>query len=128
MIKCVCLVEETEDNILLVQVRNREKYYFPGGKIEPNETHSQALIRELKEEIQLDLSEDQLEYIGTVIGPAYPQPNTLTELNSYRSKTKIDWASIQTDHEITDIQWVSKNNEALIAPAVLEWIKQLSSY
>ncbi len=34
MIKCVCLVEETADKILLVQVRNREKYYFPGGKIE----------------------------------------------------------------------------------------------
>ncbi|MDQ7227599.1 DNA mismatch repair protein MutT, partial [Staphylococcus aureus] len=25
MIKCVCLVEETADKILLVQVRNREK-------------------------------------------------------------------------------------------------------
>ena len=34
MIKCVCLVEETADEILLVQVRHREKYYFPGGKIE----------------------------------------------------------------------------------------------
>lgn len=37
MIKCVCLVEETADKILLVQVRNREKYYFPGGKIEEGE-------------------------------------------------------------------------------------------
>ena len=37
MIKCVCLVEETEDQILLVQVRHREKYYFPGGKIDEGE-------------------------------------------------------------------------------------------
>ena len=28
MIKCVCLVEETEDQILLVQVRHRENIIF----------------------------------------------------------------------------------------------------
>ena len=44
MIKCVCLVEETEDQILLVQVRHREKYYFPGGKIDEGET----LLEKLK--------------------------------------------------------------------------------
>lgn len=49
MIKCVCLVEETADKILLVQVRNREKYYFPGGKIEEGESPVHALLREVKE-------------------------------------------------------------------------------
>ena len=32
MIKCVCLVEETENQILLVQVRNRE-VLFPVVKL-----------------------------------------------------------------------------------------------
>ena len=45
MIKCVCLVEETADKILLVQVRNREKYYFPGGKIEEGESQVHAVKR-----------------------------------------------------------------------------------
>ena len=48
MIKCVCLVEETEDQILLVQVRHREKYYFPGGKIDEGETQLEAIQREVK--------------------------------------------------------------------------------
>ena len=48
MIKCVCLVEETEDQILLVQVRHREKYYFPGGKIDEGETLLEAIQRKLK--------------------------------------------------------------------------------
>lgn len=48
MIKCVCLVEETADEILLVQVRHREKYYFPGGKIEEGETQVHALLREIQ--------------------------------------------------------------------------------
>lgn len=70
MIKCVCLVEETADKILLVQVRNREKYYFPGGKIEEGESQVQALLREVKEELNLTLTMDEIEYIGTIVGPA----------------------------------------------------------
>ena len=60
MIKCVCLVEEKDDKILLVQVRNREKYYFPGGKIDDGESYVEALQRELKEELCLDLAEEEL--------------------------------------------------------------------
>lgn len=67
MIKCVCLVEETADKILLVQVRNREKYYFPGGKIEEGESQVQALLREVKEELNLTLTMDEIEYIGTIV-------------------------------------------------------------
>lgn len=73
MIKCVCLVVEEDDELLLVQARNREKYYFPGGKIDDGETYKQALQRELKEELQVDVPEISLVYMDTVIGDAYPQ-------------------------------------------------------
>ncbi|AGZ25846.1 NUDIX domain-containing protein [Staphylococcus warneri] len=126
MIKCVCLVEETEDQILLVQVRHREKYYFPGGKIDEGETQLQALKRELKEELKLELSDEELSYIGTVVGKAYPQENMLTELNGYRATVPINWDNIHTDNEITDIKWFDKNDSEHIAPAVLTWIKEIS--
>lgn len=123
MIKCVCLVEETADKILLVQVRTREKYYFPGGKIEEGESQVHALLREVKEEINLTLTMDEIEYIGTIVGPAYPQQDMLTELNGFRSLTKIDWENVTINNEITDIRWIDKDNDALIAPAVKVWIE-----
>ncbi|MBX5320003.1 MULTISPECIES: NUDIX hydrolase [Staphylococcus] len=126
MIKCVCLVEEKDDKILLVQVRNREKYYFPGGKIDDGESYVEALQRELKEELCLDLAEEELEFIGTVVGKAYPQPDTHTELNGFRTTRPIDWSKATTDNEITDIQWFDIKDTEYIAPAVITWINQFS--
>lgn len=126
MIKCVCLVEETEDQILLVQVRHREKYYFPGGKIDEGETLLEAIQREIEEELQLHFSQDDFTYIGKVIGEAYPQPNTLTELNGFKVNQRINWNEVQIDNEVTDIRWFNKSDTQYIAPAVIKWIETFS--
>ena len=124
MIKCVCLVEEKNHQLLLVQVRHRDKYYFPGGKIDEGESLVEALQRELKEELRLELAKDELEFIGTIVGEAYPQPNMLTELNGFKVNRTIDWSKVETDHEITDMKWFDINDSENIAPAVNTWIKE----
>ncbi|UEX90405.1 NUDIX hydrolase [Staphylococcus ratti] len=121
-IRCVCLVERKGSALRLVQVRHREKMYFPGGKIDVGETLEAALIREVKEELQLDLTEDDIEFIGSVVGPAYPQPDETTELNGFRAKREIDWTQVAIDSEITNIDWVDIDDQQRIAPAVLKWI------
>lgn len=126
MIKCVCLVEETEDQILLVQVRHREKYYFPGGKIDEGETLLEDIQREIEEELQLHFSQDDFTYIGKVISEAYPQPNTLTELNGFKVNQRINWNDVQIDNEVTDIRWFNKSDTQYIAPAVIKWIETFS--
>lgn len=124
MIRCVCLVVEKEGQLLLVQARNRAKYYFPGGKIEDEETQINALVREVKEELGIQLQPHALRYINTVVGPAYPQENEWTELNCYRTDETVVWEQLQPAAEITDLSWVDITNKEQIAPAVLEWVKQ----
>ena len=123
-----CLVEEKNHQLLLVQVRHRDKYYFPGGKIDEGESLVEALQRELKEELRLELAKDELEFIGTIVGEAYPQPNMLTELNGFKVNRAIDWSKVETDHEITDMKWFDINDSENIAPAVNTWIKEFINH
>ena len=57
-----------KDNKIFVTQRGygefKDKWEFPGGKIEPNETKEEALKREIKEELKASIIID--EFIGTI--------------------------------------------------------------
>lgn len=73
MIEVVCGALIQQGKVLIAR-RNygssKGMYEFPGGKVEKNETKEEALIREMKEELDIDIhtiqylseSEDQQEY------------------------------------------------------------------
>ncbi|MBF0737449.1 NUDIX hydrolase [Staphylococcus arlettae] len=127
MITCVCLVVESDSELLLVQARNRAKYYFPGGKIDNNETLTAALVRELKEELGIVVAEHELYYRNTVVGEAYPQHNTLTKLICFSTTKDINWQQVEPASEITDVQWINKSDVTRIAPAVLTWLQTVDN-
>lgn len=66
-IEVVCALIENENGKIFCckrgPGRSLEGYWeFPGGKVEPHETHEQTIIREIKEELKSDII--PLEYLG----------------------------------------------------------------
>ena len=54
---------------------------FPGGKVEKNETHENALIRECREEIGIEVV--HLEFFHQ-IQKAFPEKNTMLILHTFK--------------------------------------------
>lgn len=103
-IRVVCGIIFKEDKILLcrrkAEISLGGYWEFPGGKIEPNESESEALIRELKEELSIKV-EVQKHFKTTL----HRYEQVQIELIAYFCKF-IQTDFVLTDHD--DIQWVKK--------------------
>ncbi len=50
----VCAVIINDDKILAMQDERSPYYYLPGGRVSLNETAEKAILREIKEELEID--------------------------------------------------------------------------
>lgn len=87
--------------------RSKEKKFFiaPGGSIEEGETPKQALVRELMEEFQIKITEDNLEEFDTFFAPAAGQEDKYLQMDVFVIK---DWVGEPTpDNEVEEIRWIN---------------------
>ncbi|WP_298623102.1 (deoxy)nucleoside triphosphate pyrophosphohydrolase [uncultured Legionella sp.] len=65
----VAIITDDKQHVLVTQrplhVPHGGCWEFPGGKVESNESPEMALIREIKEEVNLDVQ--QFQYLGDVV-------------------------------------------------------------
>ncbi len=65
-----------QDRRLLLTYSSRKKaWYLPGGKIDRGETPEQALIREIEEELGVELQLDLLRHCYHITAPAFGESN-----------------------------------------------------
>jgi 8-oxo-dGTP diphosphatase len=91
--------------VLVERSRGKEFFVHPGGKLEPGETAKQALVRELKEEFQIDVSEDDLEFFDKASAPAANSPEVNVHMEVFLVKK---WqGEVSPDSEVEEIRWLT---------------------
>jgi 8-oxo-dGTP diphosphatase len=77
------LLENSDGQVLITQRRPQAfmplKWEFPGGKVEPGETDQQALVRELQEELGIEVQVGE-HFMGLV----HKYPNFSIDFHVYR--------------------------------------------
>lgn len=121
-----------DDEILFI-VRNREpekgKLDLPGGFTDPNETAEEACVREIKEELNIDLPKENLTYL-------------ISQANTYEYKTIVyktcdlifeakfpDGAVIvKEDEEVADVKWIKLKDIDLLQIGFVSLRKAVEYY
>ena len=111
--------------LLGARSRGRDAFYLPGGKREPGESDHQALIREIREELAVELIPETLEHVGSFTAQADGKPEgTLDRMTCYGAGFQ---GEIAASAEIEEVVWMSYKDRDRCSPVVriiLDWLKE----
>lgn len=117
------IVTRTNDNgmteILNVLAHNKNKYGFPGGKLEEGESAEQAIIRETQEE--LDVTPTNLDFKATYT--ALTPEGRGIQMHVFTGNVSDD---IKPTNEIAELHWLTYqqmiDNVDLLTPMTIEHV------
>lgn len=120
------LIVTKKNQLLLAYSNNKNAWYLPGGKIDKGETSREALIREIREELNIDLQPDKIENYKHISAPAYGEnPELIMEQDTFRYNLT---EKIQPSHEIVAVKYFDLEMyklEKAQVPGVLKVFKLL---
>ena len=116
--KAVCIFIINSKNQVLLQKRSANKKTWPniwdvtvGGNVLAGEFGFEAVIRECKEELGIDIEKNDLTFIGSVVS-SNKRGNIINNyFNEYFIASKdLDETKLKLqEEEVSDIRWMDKN-------------------
>lgn len=80
---CAVALRDEAGRFLLVRKRGTSTFMQPGGKPEPGESPRQTAVREVREELGIDLDQRNLELLGEFSAPAANEPGHVVEATCF---------------------------------------------
>ncbi|MEY2847568.1 MAG: hypothetical protein RI885_233 [Actinomycetota bacterium] len=115
VVSAVCF-RDTEGRILTVRKRGTSKFMLPGGKLETDESPADAAVREIREEIGVELAVADLTLLGEWTTDAANEPDTSVTGTVYTARLTAEPVA---SAEIDEVRWVVPGDPDL-APLLRE--------
>lgn len=90
-------------------------FIIPGGQVEEDETDLQCLVREIKEELNVDLDATSLEYVGKYIDVAAGMPGKYVSIKLY---TGAITREPKPSQEIKEFHWISEKGSSRLSAII----------
>lgn len=103
-----------DGKILSTRSKGKDKYYIPGGKREGNETDVETLIREVKEELMVDIIESTINFYGIFEAQAHGKAEgIIVKMTCYTAEYS---GELKADSEIAEIVWLTTSDIESVSP------------
>ena len=102
--------------ILSTRSKGKDAWYIPGGKREKGESDQEALMREIKEELTVDLLPETIAYLNTFKAQAHGQPaGVFVQMTCYSADYKGELAP---SAEIEEMSWLTSDTDPILLSPV----------
>ena len=113
-----------DKKILSTRSCGKDTWYIPGGKREAGESDEQALMREIKEELNVDLIPTTLKHVGTFEAQAHGKPEgTVVRMTCYSANFTGD---IIPSAEIEEVAWFAhtdREKSSAVDKIIFDYLK-----
>lgn len=83
----LAFIEVNDRKLLVTLSRGKDTWYIPGGKREGSELDEEALMREVKEELSVDIIPESIELYGAFEAPAHGKTDgTTVKMTCYMAR------------------------------------------
>ena len=113
LIDTVAWVLIEDGRILCGRPRGKDVFFIPGGKREGAETDLQTLVREVAEELAVDIVADSAVHVGTYEAAVPGHEDTVVRMACYTA----DYRGVLTaSNEIEALAWFGAADRDLVPP------------
>ena len=110
----LAFIELQNNKVLGTLSRGKDTWYIPGGKREGNESDQEALMREVQEELSVDLKPETITYYGTFEAQAHGKPEgTFVRMTCYTARYN---GTLKPNSEIEKMEWFDYSKKELMSP------------
>lgn len=101
----IALIKVQNGQVLSTRSKGKDKFYFPGGKRELDESDEQTLIREIREELSVDIVPNSYKYIGTFKAQSDGmKEGIIVKMTCYSADFE---GTLRPNNEIEEIKWLN---------------------
>lgn len=103
-----------DGKILSTRSKGKDKYYIPGGKREAGESDIETLVREVKEELSVDIIESSAKLYGVFEAQAHGKAEgVIVKMTCYTAEFD---GELEADSEIAEIVWLTTADIESVSP------------
>jgi 8-oxo-dGTP diphosphatase len=125
LIDKIAWIELKDKKLLSTRSKGKDVFYIPGGKREFQETDEQTLIREIKEELNVELIPASIAYVGTFQAQAHGHASGIeVKMECYKGTYN---GTIAASSEIEEVIWLTYKDRDRVSPVdklIFDWLKQ----
>ncbi|MFG2051690.1 NUDIX domain-containing protein [Micromonospora sp. NPDC048935] len=116
-------VHVTEGKILSTRSYGKDAWYIPGGKREEGETDHEALKREIREELCVELISESIEPMKVFEAQAHGKSEgVIVRMTCYRADYKGDLTPGSEIEEMSWLDYSDKEKSSTVDGLIFDWL------